>query len=172
MRLPSLALCAVMACGSSADDWFPADLNKSDVIATAGVAAAAKACTAFEDYLIAQYRDSLLVQVACTALGVDASMDAAACGTFVTTCVEQPPPAVEALVGSIIDATGCGGLNFQPSGCGKTLAELAACLDAAERTMRQLRATLTCSLAGQPLPADALTIVTPPECEAIEVACP
>ena len=79
MRLPLLACALATACGGSATEWFPSDLDRDAVIATAGEAAAAKACQAFEDYLYDQYRDSLLVEAVCTAIGIDQSADAATC---------------------------------------------------------------------------------------------
>lgn len=172
MRLPLLACVLAAACGGSSSDWFPADLDKDAVIATAGEAAAAKACQAFEDYLYDQYRDSLLVEAVCTAIGIDQTADAAACGDYVQGCIANPPASVTALITSLVDATGCGGLDYQPTGCSKTLADLAACLDAAEAELKNLRLRLECSAAGQPLPPDALTITTPAACTTIEVACP
>lgn len=171
MRL-SLLACCLAACGGSATDWFPDDLDKNAVISAAGEAAAAKACQAFEDYLYDQYRDSLLVEAVCTAIGIDQSADAAACGDYVQACTDDPPASVTALITSIVDATGCGGLDYQAAGCGKTLADLAACLNAAEDELKSMRLRLECAAAGQPLPPDALTITTPPECTSFELACP
>ncbi len=172
MRFPLLACCLVAACGGSDADWFPSDLDRDAVIATAGEAAAAKACQAFEDYLYNQYRDSLLVEAVCTAIGIDQSADAATCADFVQGCITDPPASVTSLITSVVDATGCGGLDYQPTGCGQTLADLAACLDAAEAELKNLRLRLECAAAGQPLPPDALTITTPAECMALELACP
>ncbi len=172
MRLPLLACALATACGGSATEWFPSDLDRDAVIATAGEAAAAKACQAFEDYLYAQYRDSLLVEAVCTAIGIDQSADAATCADFVQGCIADPPASVMSLISSLVDATGCGGLDYQPTGCGQTLADLATCLDAAEAELKNLRLRLECSAAGQPLPPDALTITTPAACASLELACP
>jgi hypothetical protein len=172
MRLPLFACCLAAACGGSSTDWFPSDLDKHAVIATAGEVAAAKACMAFEDYLYGQYRDSLLVEAVCTAVGIDQTDAAAACADFVQGCIDNPPASVQALITSVVDATGCGGLDYQPTGCGKTLAELAERLDAAEAELKNLRLRLECSTAGQPLPADALSITPPAACTSLELACP
>jgi hypothetical protein len=172
MRSLPIVLLAVAACGGSGSDWFPSDLDRDSLISEASGAAAARACQAFEDYLYGQYRDSMLVELVCTAIGIEQSADAAACSTYVQDCITQPPESVASLITSVVDSTGCGGLSYQPTGCGKTLADLAACLDAAERALQGLRLTLECTAAGQPLPPGALTIATPPECMTLEVACP
>lgn len=170
--LLALPLFAAAACGSDGSPWFPKDLDTDQLISEASGAGAAKACQAFEDYLYAQYRDSLLVEAVCTAFGIDQTNDAAACGAYVADCTANPPAGVSSTIDSIVDATGCGGLTYQPTGCARTLADLAACLDAAEAELKRLRLTLECTAAGQPLPPDALTPATPPACLALEAACP
>lgn len=172
MRFPLLVCALATACGGADTDWFPSDLDRDEVIASAGEAAAAKACQAFEDYLFDQYRDSLLVEAVCTAIGIDQSADAATCADYVQGCVANPPDSVASVITSLVDATGCGGLDYQPTGCSKTLADLAACLDAAEAELKNLRLRLECSAAGQPLPPDALMITTPAACTSLELACP
>lgn len=169
--LALLLVTGVAACGASSD-WFPSDLDENQTLARAGEAAAAKACDAFEDYLLDQYRESLFVEVACTALAVQNTADAGACGTYAHDCIEHPPAELEALVTTIVDGAGCAALDYQSSGCGKTLSELRACLDAAEGELDELKLSITCALAGQSLPPDALTIDTPAACTAIENACP
>ena len=169
--LALLLVTGVAACGASSD-WFPSDLDENETLANAGQAAAAKACDAFEDYLLDQYRESLFVEVACTALGVENTADAAACGDYVDDCIDNPPAQVTTLVTTIVDGAGCDMIDYQPSGCCKTLADLRACLDAAEGELDHLKLTITCALAGQSLPPGALTIDTPAECTSIENACP
>jgi hypothetical protein len=161
---------ATAACGSS--DWFPDDVDEHATLASAGNAAAAKVCDAFEDYLLDQYRDSLFVEVACTALGIEQTETAAACGDFVSDCIDNPPAQVQAVVSTIVSGVGCDGIDYQSSGCGKTLSDLRACLDAASAEVTELRYTITCALAGQSLPEGSLTIETPAECTSLELACP
>ncbi len=163
-------LAGAAACGGA--DWFPADVDENATLAAAGDAAAAKVCSAFEDYLLDQYRESLFVEVACTALGIEQTETAAACGDFVSDCINNPPAQVQTLVSTIVAGVGCDAVDYQSTGCGKTLSDLRACLDAASEEVTELRRTITCGLAGQALPAGALTIDTPPECTALELACP
>lgn len=165
-----LLLAGAAACGSSG--WFPDDVDPGATLASAGDAAAAKVCDAFEDYLLDQYRGSLFVEVACTALGIEQSETAAACGDFVDACINDPPAEVQTLVATIVAGVGCDAIEYASSGCGKTLSDLRACLDAASREVTELRYTITCGLAGQPLPPGALTIDQPPECTSLELACP
>lgn len=166
-----LLVTSAAACGST-PDWFPSDLDRDETLARAGQAAAAKACDAFEDYLLDQYRESLFVQVACTALAIEQTEDAGACGDFAHDCIENPPAQIQSLVTTIVDGAGCGMLDYQSSGCGKTLSDLKACLDAAEDEIFELKLSITCALAGQSLPAGALDIDTPAACASIENACP
>ncbi len=172
MPRPTLLLALATAACTSAGDWFPSDVDTSDTLATAGQAAAAKVCDAFEDYLLDQYRASLFVEIACTAYGIQETADAAACGDLVQACITDPPAAIQQWVTQIVDGAGCAAIDYQPSGCGKTLSDLRTCLDAAEAELDELRRTITCALAGQSLGADALAIDAPAACLAIENACP
>ncbi len=171
--LPLLALSiATSACGG-AGDWFPSDVDERATLAAAGDAAAAKVCSAFEDYLLDQYRGSLFVRIACTALGVEHSETAAACGDYVDDCINNPPAEVQSAVASIVASAGCSAVaDYESSGCSKTISDLRACLDAVEREVTELEYTITCALAGQPLPPGSLTIDQPAECASIENACP
>lgn len=174
MRLPFVVSClAFVATGCSDEvEWFPSDLDRNQTIAVAGETAAATTCDAFEAYLLDQHRASLLLDLACTVIAIDASETVDACKAAVTACKAEPPGSVDALVTSLVDATGCGGLDYQPTGCAQPLDALADCLDASEDELRALRARIQCSLAGSPLPADALTLGTPDTCLALESACP
>lgn len=170
--LLTIVMAGASACGGSGD-WFPSDVEEHATLAAAGDAAAAKVCDAFEDYLLDQYRGSLLVRVACTALGVQNSETAAACGDFVDDCINNPPGEVTSTVASIVASAGCGAVaDYESTGCSKTISDLRACLDAVEREVTELEYTITCALAGQPLPPGSLTIDQPAECASIENACP
>ena len=158
----------LLACGDRGD-WFPDDVDEDGSLATA---AAAKVCDAFEDYLYDQYRQSLLVKVACTSLAIRNTSDADACGDYLDRCINEPPPEVDAAVASIVGNVGCDGIEYTSSGCGATIAQLRDCLDAAERELTELQYSLGCSLAGQPLPEGGLTIDTPAACRTIENMCP
>jgi hypothetical protein len=166
----SVAL-GVGAC-NSASDWFPSDVDEHAAISAAGPAAAAKVCMAFEDYLLDQYRESLFVEIACTALGIENTETAAACSDYVTDCIDNPPAEVQTLVDTIVAGVGCDAVDYTPMGCSKTISDLRACLEAAEDEVTELKRTVVCAAAGQPLPAGSLTIETPAECLSIENACP
>ena len=171
--ISALSLTLTLACGCDpGGGWFPSDLDEDDTLAAAGDTAVRKACDAFEDYLYDQYRGSLLVEVSCTALGIERTADAGSCGDFVSDCIDDPPAEVTVLIGTIVDQTGCGGLAYEPTGCAATLSDLRACLDAAEGAVDELRFTVECAAAGQPLPDGALTIDTPTACRDLELACP
>ncbi len=169
----SIVLAGVLAsaCGS-AGDWFPSDVDQAATLDHAGAAVIAKVCDAFEDFIYDQYRGSLLVEIACTAQGIEESTNSAACSDFVQACIDTPPPEVEALASALLAASGCGAVDYQPSGCSKTISELRACLDAIDAEVASLKYDVVCALAGQPLPPDALAIETPAACLSIENACP
>ena len=170
--LVSIVFAGAAACGGSSD-WFPSDVEEDATLSAAGDAAAAKVCDAFEDYLLDQYRGSLFVRVACTALGIENTDTAAACGDFVDDCINNPPEQVQSTVSSIVASAGCSAVaDYESTGCSKTISDLRACLDAVEREVTELEYTITCALAGQPLPAGSLTIDQPAECASIENACP
>lgn len=171
--LSCLSLSIGAAACDSAGDWFPSDVDQDATLAAAGDAAAAKVCSAFEDYLLDQYRGSLFVRVACTALGVENTETAAACGDYVDDCINNPPAEVQSAVASIVASAGCSAVaDYASSGCSKTISDLRACLDAVEREVTELEYTITCALAGQSLPPGSLTIDQPAECASIENACP
>lgn len=174
MRLPLLLSCLAVAATACSDEveWFPDDLDRQQMISVAGEAAAAQACDAFEAYLIDQYRASMLTDIACAVIAIDASEDETACKAAVKACKAEPPTSVDALITSLVDAASCGGLDYQPTSCSQTLGALADCLDATEVELRALKARLPCTLAGTPLPADTLTLATPAACETLETACP
>jgi hypothetical protein len=170
--LLTIVVSGVSACGAGSD-WFPSDVEENATLAAAGDAAATKVCSAFEDYLLDQYRGSLLVRVACTAMGVQNTETSAACGDYVDDCINNPPSEVTSTVSTIVASAGCGAVaDYESSGCSKTISDLRACLDAVEREVTELEYTITCALAGQPLPAGSLTIDQPAECASIENACP
>ncbi len=164
-----LATSAHLAACGGGSDWFPADVDEDSTLAAAG---AAKVCDAFEAYLYDQYRESLFVRVACTALGIENTTDAAACGDYVSDCIENPPPQVDTMITTLVDGVGCGGLAYQSSGCSATISQLRACLDAADAEVQELRYSLECNLAGQPIPPGGLMIDTPASCATIENQCP
>lgn len=174
MRLPLVLSCLAIATTACSDEveWFPDELDRQQVISVAGEAAAAQACDAFEAYLYDQYRASLLKDLACTVIAVDASETEDACKAAVTACKAEPPSSVDALITSLVDAASCGGLDYQPTNCSLPLDALADCLDATEVELKALKTRVQCSLAGEPLPAETLVLATPDACLSLEAACP
>lgn len=174
MRLPVLVSCLAFAATACSDEveWFPDDLDRQQTISVAGEAAAAQACDAFEAYLNDQYRASLLTDLACTVIALDASETEDACKAAVKACKAEPPSSVDALITSLVDAAGCGGLDYQPTNCSQPLDALADCLDATEVELKAIKADVQCSSAGTPLSAEALELATPDVCLSLEAACP
>ena len=170
LTLSLLVSTGVAACGA-AGDWFPSDVDEAKSLA-ADTQAVGRVCDAFADWVYDQYRDSLAVEIACTASGIEQSADAAACGAFVRDCIDDPPAEVAAAADALIAAVGCGAISYQPSGCGQTISDLRICLDDVSVELDQLRYTVECTAAGQPLSPAALTIDVPASCLAIENACP
>jgi hypothetical protein len=174
VRYVTCAIAAALAgaCGAGSGDWFPSDVDEDATIDRAGDAAVAKVCSAFEDFLYDQYRGSLLVEVACTARGIEQTTDSAACGDFVQDCIDNPPAEVDSTVSSILAQSGCSAVMYESMGCSKTISDLKACLDAIDAEVASLKYDVVCAAAGQPLPPNALTIETPAVCLEIENECP
>jgi hypothetical protein len=168
--LIGLLLTATGACGGgSAGDWLPDDLEREATLDTIGDAGYAKLCGAFEDYVLDMYRTSYLVQAACTAIAVENTADAAACGESVQACLDNPPAEATALVDMILAQAGCATVDVEPTGCSATVRQVESCLDALGAEVDQVEFTLTCAAAGQSLDDSWWQIDRPSSCSSLSI---
>lgn len=162
---------SLAACGGG-DKWLPQDIDRDAALEQLGDAGYARVCSAFEDYVREQYRDSHLVQAVCLAHGVQTASDAVTCGETVTACTETMPPAAEAVLDSLLAQGQCSFIEIEPTGCQATVKQLSACLDAVEGKISSVKFGLTCAAVGEPVPQDWWKIPMPGECAALRTLCP
>ena len=147
MRTYSFWICSVLvlaACGDS-------DSDLDDPQARITAAAYERACVEARDYLEAQYSGDYFVQALCTAAAVEGNTDAVSCGEELDECINNPPPAIQSGIDSILGQAGCSLLDVNTSTCSSTLGQIKDCLDAIDEEVSALQYTLTCAAAGQTL---------------------
>ena len=170
MRIAYL-LVVVAACGSSATDWLPSDIDRGQTLDRLGTAGYSRMCQAFEDFVRDEYASSYLVQAACTANALQTTSDAAACGESVDACLDTLPPVVEDQLQTILAQASCSKLELSVTGCAATVLDMKHCLDALSEKLDTIELSATCAAFGSPVPSDWWMISLPAECTSITTDC-
>lgn len=167
-----VALCSglIASCGSEAG-WLPDDLDEEATLSAIGDTGYARACDAFEGYLLDRWRTSTLVEVVCTAQAIEATTEAEACADQIAACVATPPPAAQAAVDAILAQASCDALDVAPGSCSSTLGALVACLDALDAEVGRVRLVATCAAAGETVEPGWDLLELPAECASLANAC-
>ena len=172
IEIAALSLAALAGCGGGADGWLPDDIDREATLAQVGSAGYARLCSAFEDYARDQYTSSYLVQAVCTAIAIETTTTAAACGEQAVACKDNPPPEALAFLDRILAQAGCATVAVEPTGCAATVAQVQQCLDDLGTEVDEIQFTLTCAAAGQMLDDTWWQIALPPACATLKTACP
>ncbi|MBL4632798.1 MAG: hypothetical protein JKY56_02945 [Kofleriaceae bacterium] len=140
-KLACLAI-LILACGDSRVDESKERITQ---------AAYERACQEADDFLTARYSGDYFVQALCLAEAVETTGDATSCGAQLDSCINNPPPEIQAGIDGILSQAGCNLLNVDTSVCSSTLGDIRACLEAIDEEVMSLRYTLSCAAAGQSL---------------------